>query len=65
MQAGWLQAQPGAAAVGPITFELLQEATEIAAAAAAGLTPELAAAFMMLLPLDGQKVSGMMCFGFT
>ena len=38
-------------AAGQDLFDLLQQAMEVAAAAAAGLTPELVAAFAMLLPL--------------
>ena len=65
MQADWPQTHPEAATGGASTFQLLQEATDVAAAAAGGLTPELAAAFVMLLPLDGQKVRGMMRFVLT
>ena len=38
-------------------FDLLQQAMDVAAAAASGLTLELAAAFAMLLPLPDQKVN--------
>ena len=37
-------------------FDLLQQAMDVAAAAASGLTLELAAAFAMLLPLPDKKV---------
>ena len=43
-------------------YDLLEQATDVAAAAAAGLTPELAAAFIMLLPLVGQKARRVLCF---
>ena len=46
----------------PDLYSLLQEAAEQAAAAASGLTAELAAAVAAALPLDPKKVS---CAGFT
>ena len=48
------------AAAGPAAeqdlFHLLQQAMGVAAAAAAGLTPELAAAFAALPPMDPRQV---------
>jgi len=46
------QLPPQPEAAEPDLFDLLQQATEVAAAAASGLTPELVAAFAMLLPLN-------------
>ena len=55
MQVGQ-QGQPSQAEAEQGLFDLLPAAVEVAAAAACSLTPELAAAFVMLLPLDAQKV---------
>ena len=49
------------AETGQVLHDLLQQAVQVAAAAASGLTPELAAAFAWLLPLDSNRVRQLLC----
>lgn len=56
MQAGQ-HMQPTEAEPEQDVFDLLQAVVEVAAAAPSGLTPELAAAFVMLPNLDARRVS--------